>query len=241
MDPERRKILDKIAALRSKTQAAGCTEEEAMSASSKAAELLDRYGLDESDLRAVKQSDFERADYEVSDAVGERLWRVATAIAVLTDTRSWSNGIKGRPDTCISFWGLSVDVSIAQYLLDICDRAVRSAAARHEASLVLLRPNVRRRRLHAFLDGMMIRLAKRIREIDWTRKRSKGEGSGLVVLKMALVDAGLKGQGIVLQAYAQRHFTDAEPEFELGAGAADQVRLDAGVGTRRAHTPLIGP
>ncbi len=241
MDQERKKILDKIAALRTKTQAAGCTEEEALSAAAKAAELLDRYGLDESDLRAAQQSDYERADFDVSDAVGERLWRIATAISGLTDTRTWSNGIKGRPDTKISFWGLGVDVSIAHYLLDICDRAVRSAAARHEASLVLLRPNVRRRRLHAFLDGMIIRLAKRIREIEWTRKRSQGEGSGLVVLKMALVDASLKGQGIMLQSVAQRHFTDAEPEFELGAGAADRVRLDAGVGSGKAHIALIAP
>lgn len=241
MDDARKKLLEKIAALRSKTIEAGCTEEEALAAATKVSELLDRYGIDESELRQSEQSDFEQQDYPVFDEVGHRLWKIASAIAKLTDTKSWSDGKKGRPDTAISFFGLTPDVTIAHYLLDICERAVRASVAAYESEVALYRVNVRRRRLTAFIDGMINRLAARIRDIDWARKRAEGEGRGLVVLKMALVDTALQKHGITLTFSQNRTFTDAEPDYAIGQSAADQVRLDAGIEAERAKRVLPIP
>lgn len=87
--PEREKIAARIRALRSKTVANGCTEEEAMSAAELLAKLLAQYNmtLDEAELR---ESPFERTSVKQDDWVGEKLWVVADGIAFLTGARYWS-------------------------------------------------------------------------------------------------------------------------------------------------------
>ena len=55
MDNNREKLLDKIRALLSKTVEHGCTEEEQLSALSKARALMDSYEVSEEDLQLTKK------------------------------------------------------------------------------------------------------------------------------------------------------------------------------------------
>jgi hypothetical protein len=55
MTDSREKMFDKIRALLSKTTAAGCTEEEALTALAKARALMDAYEITDADLQLAKE------------------------------------------------------------------------------------------------------------------------------------------------------------------------------------------
>ena len=57
------KLKTRIQALRAKTIDNGCTEDEALSAAAKVAELLDRYDLSLTDVE-IRDAQCERRDYE---------------------------------------------------------------------------------------------------------------------------------------------------------------------------------
>lgn len=132
--PEREKIAARIRALRSKTVANGCTEEEAMSAAELLAKLLAQYNmtLDEAELR---ESPFERTSVKQDDWVGEKLWVVADGIAFLTGARYWSS----RPGFVreVSFFGFKHEVEVARYLLELCARAMKPPAPTGKGLIVL--------------------------------------------------------------------------------------------------------
>lgn len=220
---ERETIAARIRALLAKTVANGCTEEEAIAAAAKAAELLQRYNLtlDEVQLRATP---FKRHREQHGDAVGAQLWKPAGAIADLVGATFWISG-PGVYPVQVSFFGFAHEVEIATYLLEICARAMRSELRRLERDVALLRPAVRNMRIRAFLDGMADRLAQRIRAL----KPPAPAGTGLVVLRGQLVDQALAEAGIRLKPTTVRSSRDLDPEYLQGRQAADQVALNAGL------------
>jgi hypothetical protein len=238
MDPNKRQaIADRIRALLSKTVANGCTEDEAVAAAEKAAELLTLYDLsmDEVEMRA---SPFSGADQDHdSDDVGERFWVVAKAISELTSTRSWTSRPGVRP-VCHSFFGIAHEVEIAGYLLDICSRAVRSEVERAavEGEWALFRLAIRRSRRIAFLDGMCDRLAERIRALRPPRPK----GAGLVVLRNALISEEMERRNLKLDTGKPRDSRDFDPSYSQGVAAADTVALDPGIGPPDRISGVIG-
>lgn len=227
MDPDKRKaIAARIRALLSKTVANGCTEDEAIAAAEKAAELLALYDLsmDEVELRASPFSESEQ-DHD-SDDVGDRFWVVANAISELTGTKSWVSRPGVRP-VRHSFFGLAHEVEIATYLLDICSRAVRTECARaaREGEWALFRLAIRRSRRIAFLDGMCDRLAYRILALRPPRPK----GMGLVVLRQALIAEEMERRKMRLKDANSRDSRDFDPSYRAGVEAADRVALDPGI------------
>lgn len=219
---DRKKIAERIRALRAKTTANGCTEEEAAAAAAMVAKLLERYNmtLDETDLR---ESGFAKERHEQDDLVGRCIHRVAAAIAHMVDIRYWAS--KAGEEPAITFFGFDHEVEIASYLLDICRNAMTTQSERLAGELRLLRENVRRRRITSFLDGMADRLAQRIRDL----KPAPPTGTGLVVLRGELIDAELDRLGLELQKKKGRPSRDLDEEYEKGRAAGDRVALDPGV------------
>jgi hypothetical protein len=94
-DPALERLLQRIRGLRAKTVAQGCTEEEALAAAEKVAELLDRHGLSLSEL------DFQA---QPCDGIGIQTNRRRFApidicvpgIAAFFDCRVWVEQSKGR-------------------------------------------------------------------------------------------------------------------------------------------------
>jgi hypothetical protein len=216
-------IARTIRALLAKTVENGCTEAEAVSAATIAAKLLARHemDLDEAEIRATP---FEERAHAEPDALGERLVRPAGAIATLTRCSWWRTG-PGISPVRITFLGLSHEVEIAGYLLAICARAMRSESER--LGLGLLRPDARRRRLNAFLDGMSVSLRDRIQAM--VPPEPAAEGRGLVVLRGALVAEELARRGIELEDMRARGAMELEPDFVTGRRAGDAVALDRGL------------
>jgi len=220
---DRKKIAERIRALRAKTQQNGCTEEEAAAAAAMVAKLLERYGmtLDETEMR---ETGFSRERHPQDDLVGRCIHRVASAIAYMIDIRYWAS----RPgeDPAITFFGFEHEVEIASYLLDICRNAMTSQSERMDKELALLRESVRRRRKIAFLDGMADRLAQRIRAL----KPAAPTGTGLVVLRTELIDAELDRLDLRLKKGRGRPSRRLEEEYDKGRTAGDRVALDRGIG-----------
>lgn len=224
MKSERDKLAAKIRALLSKTVENGCTEEEALSAAQMAAALLEKHNMtvDETQLR---ENPMRRETYEVDDLVGERLWKVARSISLLTGSRYWTSAAGVHPVE-INFFGFEHEVEVARYLLEICARATRQAGKRVERDNLLL---VKRKRVQAriaFVDGMIDRLAERIEAMV----PPAATGTGLVVLRDQLIDAAMD---VKLGERKQRRSRDFDPNYAHGVLEGERVALNSGVSSDR--------
>ena len=223
-DPtEREKIAGRIRALRNKTVENGCTEDEAVSAADLAAKLLAQYNLtmDEVELR---RAEFAKHSEDHEDEVGERLWKVAAAIAHLTDTTTWSSR-KGVHPYRINFFGFDHEVAVAKYLLAICARAMRQEYQRLRRVYGLVNPARQRLKIIPFLDGMADSLHDRIRAL----KVVPPTGTGLVVVKDQLITEAMAKAGIKLQDQTKRRSRDLDESYGLGRQAGERVPLNAGI------------
>lgn len=227
---ERERIAARIRALRSRTVENGCTEAEAMTAAVMLAQLLDDYNmtLDEADLRA---SPFADHVHDGAGTVGLKLWKPASAISKLTNTRYWTGG-EGAP-TRITFVGLSHEVEIAAYLLAICERAMRTESAAMMDAVRRL-PHIKQAaRVMPFLDGMADRLAARIRAMIPVQPL----GKGLVVLRNALITEELAKRGVEIETGAARR-PMTWGAYRDGLRAGDGVALNPGVAATSAARAL---
>jgi hypothetical protein len=219
---ERDKIAARIRALLAKTVENGCTEDEAVSAAAKAAEMLARYNLTVDEVH-LRETPFAKHAEQHDDEVGSRLWKVADGIAYMTGCRYWSSAPGFRTE--VTFFGFAHEVEIARYLLDICARAMRQEDRRLNRIHGLLVPRKRRMIILPFLDGMADRLRERIRAL----KPAAPTGKGLVVLRGALIDAALADEGIETRDGRGRASRDLEGSYVDGRLAADRVALNRAV------------
>ena len=221
---EREKIAARIRALRAKTVDNGCTEDEAITAAEKVAEMLARYNMtvDEAELRS---SPFERHQEQHEDEIGERLWKVADGISFLTGAQYWTSR-RGVFPIEVNFFGFAHEVDVARYLLEICARAMRQEHARLKSQFALLTSVAQRRKIIPFLDGMADRLRQRIRAL----KPAAPTGTGLVVVRNSLIAAALADAGIETESANARSSRNFEPSYAEGRHAADRVALNRGLG-----------
>ncbi|HEV7268251.1 MAG TPA: DUF2786 domain-containing protein [Falsiroseomonas sp.] len=117
-DADLDRLVQRIQALRAKTVDQGCTEQEALAAAEKLAELLDRHGLSLSELELRRQA---------CEGIGIDTGRRRTgpiddcvpAIAAFFDCRAWGEKTKSGALRYI-FFGLPGDVEAAHYLYETC-------------------------------------------------------------------------------------------------------------------------
>jgi hypothetical protein len=233
MSAKRSKLLDRIRSLCGRTVDRGFTEAEALAAAEKVAALLaeNDLTLDEVEIRA---SPVGREAAEFEGELGERIWKVAAAIAELTGTRYWT-GATGVVPVRITFFGLLHEAQIAGYLLDICARAMRCEAATAGAAWALYRQPIRRRRRAAFLDGMADALGRRI----LTMRKPQPAGRGLIVLREQIVDEEIARLGLRIRDMRSRSSDDFDPAYGEGKAAADRVALDPGLTPPQRASALI--
>ncbi len=121
------RVIERIRALRAKTVDQGCTEQEALAAADKVAELLDRYGLSlgETDLRR-------QACLGVGiDSTRKRMGPLddcVPAIAHFCDCRAWNERTPAGTIRSM-FFGLPADVEAAQYLFERVATALETETA----------------------------------------------------------------------------------------------------------------
>ncbi len=162
--PGLNRLIGRIQALRAKTVEQGRTEAEALAAAGKVAELLDRYGLNLSELDLRRQ-----ACEGMSVKTGRR--RVGPvddcvpAVAAFLDGRAWGEGIAFGTLRHV-FFGLSVDVAAACHLRELAGRAFDTETARFQLGETCgaMPTRARRTASNSFGIGLARGIAAKLRE-----------------------------------------------------------------------------
>ena len=240
------RLIGRIQALRSKTVAHGCTEQEALAAASKVAELLDRHGLGLGELDA-RREECEGAAVETGRKRASAIGQCVPAIGSFFDCRYWgekdvSGGLRWI------FFGLPEDVTAARYLYDLVaivfDTETRDfrAGPTYEA----MPTGSRRTATNSFQIGLSHGIVSKLGQLRSAREAVLRGGSGrdLVVAKSDLVEREFASLGLQLReqnrAGARRVLQDA---FEEGHEAGLEFEYIEGIGhngvTGRRSGPLL--
>jgi hypothetical protein len=187
------KLKTRIQALRAKTIDNGCTEDEALSAAAKVAELLDRYDLSLTDIE-IREAPCELREYETHRKKRIPLDDCIGAVANFCDCRVWREKNQVGA-TRYEFFGLRSDIEVAHYLTELINTAVRSELGRYKTTSEYHRFRHKERHMAnaSFALGMVASIADKLTAMKSGRDEANhGTGRDFVVLKAAVVDAELE-------------------------------------------------
>ena len=230
------KLKARIQALRAKTIANGCTEDEALSAAAKVAELLDRHDLSLSDVE-LKTSPCARKVYETHRKKRIPLDDCIGAIARFCDCRVWRERTPAGEASYV-FFGLTADVEVAHYLAELIDGAVRAELGRFKTSTEYGRFRHQERHLAnaSFALGMVASVADRLVAMKASRDQANAStGRGLVVLKTSVVDAEFDKLDLKLRTARATSRMVSMAAYEAGGAAGETLAINPGIeGARRS-------
>jgi Protein of unknown function (DUF2786) len=235
------KLKLRIQALRAKTIANGCTEDEALSAAAKVAELLDRHDLSLSDVE-LRASSCERRVYETFRKKRIPLDDCVGAIAHFCDCRVWREK-NAAGDNRYVFFGLGADVEVAHYLAELIDGAVRADLGRFKTSVDYGRFRHQERHLAnaSFALGMVASIADKLVAIKAGRDQvNESTGRGLVVLKTSVVDAEFDKLDLKMRTQRSASRMVSMTAYEAGGAAGASLAINPGLGKSQSGTTPKG-
>jgi len=224
-----------------KTVDNGCTEEEAMAAAAKAGELMDKYGIESSEVEiraekcqtgAHKSRAGKHGDRERSTGTSE-VSMVATAIAEFCQCRVWR--VPSNAEIC--YFGLPHDVEIAQYMTDSIETAMRSSFRKWRKGPERPRDVSGHRLRGQYMNSMASRLSDRLDEMTRARTAQHHEtsdGKSLVAVKSAVVEEQYAELGMKLKKPRDGTYHYDGRAAAAGRAAADAHKFNSGVGQRTA-------
>jgi hypothetical protein len=231
-DPALERLMARIQGLRAKTVENGCTEQEALAAAEKVAEMLDRYGLSlgEMDFRA-----------QACEGIGIQTNRrrmapidsCVTGIAAFFDCRVWLESAKGAPLRYV-FFGLRADVAAAQYLYEMVERAFESETdAFRRGPIYQDMEGERRTATNSFQIGLSRGISAKLCSLrdERTARGSTTGGRDLVVVKADMVEEELAKLGLHLTSRStgsrsKRVLSDA---YAAGEAAGQRFEFTPGI------------
>jgi len=231
--PSLDKLKLRIQALRAKTIDNGCTEDEALSAAAKVAELLDRYDLSLSDID-IRAAPCERRVYETWRKKRIPLDDCIGAVAHFCDCRVWREKNQAGESRYV-FFGLRSDIEVAHYLTELIDTAVRSEAGRYKTTpdYRRFRHNERHLANASFALGMVASIADKLTTMKAERdKVNHSTGRGLVVLKASVVDAEFDKLDLNLRSQRSTSRMVSMAAYEAGGVAGSSLAINPAVGRR---------
>ncbi len=227
------KLKSRIQALRAKTIGNGCTEEEALSAAAKVAELLDRYDLSLTDIE-MREERCERLEFETWRRKRIPLDECVGAVAAFCDCRVWREKNAAGAFRYV-FFGLRSDVAVAHYLTELIDNAVRSELGRYKTSRDYLkfRHNERHMANASFALGMVTSIAAKLTAMKEERDGvNRGGGRDLVVIKAAIVADELARLDLRLRTVRAAPRLVSTTAFEAGSAAGTSLAVNPGIAGR---------
>jgi len=225
------KLKTRIQALRAKTIDNGCTEDEAMSAAAKVAELLDRYDLSLTDVE-IREAPCERREFETHRKKRIPLDDCIGAVANFCDCRVWREKNPAGESRYV-FFGLRSDIEVAHYLTELIDAAVRAEQGRYKTTPGYLRFRHQERHLanSSFALGMVASIADKLTAMKAGRdKVNSGSGRALVVLKAAIVDEELEKLDLKLRVRRGASRMVSMTAYEAGGLAGASLAINPGIG-----------
>jgi hypothetical protein len=232
-DADLDKVLGRIQALRAKTTATGCTEQEALAAAEKVAELLDRYGLSLSEVELKDQS----CEGAAIGTGRKRFGPIDVCIPTVgrfCDCRVWSEKTVGGEIRYV-FFGLPADVAGAVYLHDLVEQAFETETDLFKSGSLYAEhpPGQRREATTSFQTGLAHGIAGKLRTLHAEREAAMRTTTGrdLVPIKEAVLDEELAKLGMTFQARSgqkgKRVLSDA---YHAGHAAGDRFEYRSGIG-----------
>jgi hypothetical protein len=226
------KVLGRIQALRGRTIETGCTEQEALAAAEKMAELLDRYGLSLSEVE-LKSQPCEGAGIETGR---KRFGPIDVCIPVVghfCDCRVWSEKT-ARGEIRYVFFGLPADVAGARYLYDLVERAFETETERFKGSTLYVEhhPDQRRGAANSFQTGLAHGIAGKLRTLHAERKAATRTSTGrdLVPIKEAVVNEELAKLGMTFRVRrGQTGKRVLSHAYHAGREAGDRFECRSGI------------
>lgn len=221
-----------IRALLAKTVENGCTEQEALEAAAKAAELMDRYEITLTDEQIVEDGAI-REFWQPKNMVEMTIvnW-LGVAIGRFTETKVYrsTQGYRQRIIP-LAIIGLPSDVQFAKYLANsLCSFGVAGAST------------VEPRERVNYMKGYCTRVAKRLNEMTQARTQARsGESRALVVvdLKRTAIDAFMRGEGLRLRRSTRQVGAYAGASYRAGEARGDAATFGRPVAAG-ATTLMIG-
>ena len=225
------RLVQRIQALRAKTVEQGCTEQEALAAAEKVAELLDRYGLSLSELDLRRQScegigvetDRKRRG-PIDDCMG--------TIAAFFDCRVWCETSEDATLRYI-FFGLPADVQASVYLHDLIALAFATETSAFQATEIYRSTHSSRRRsgTNSFQVGLARGIIRKLDTLRQARDVAGGSTNGraLVPIKESIIDAEMDCLGLSLRRRSAVRRMVQPAAFSAGQKAGERFEYRPGI------------
>ncbi|MDB5653580.1 MAG: hypothetical protein JWQ94_1193 [Tardiphaga sp.] len=224
------KLRTRIQALRSKTIDNGCTEDEALSAAAKVAELLDRYDLSLTDVE-IREAACERRSFETYRKKRIPLDDCIGAIAQFCDCRVWREKNEAGESRYV-FFGLRSDIEVAHYLTELVDTAVRTETGRFKNSrdYQKFRHNERHLANSSFSLGMVASIADKLISMKAERDHvGESTGRALVTVKASVVEAEFAKLDMNLKTARGGRRMVSMTAYEAGGVAGASLAIHPGI------------
>ena len=220
------KLKGRLQALRAKTTLNGCTEEEALSAAAKVAELLDHYDLSISDLE-IREEQCEKSAIDTGRKQRQPISACVPAIAAYCDCKVWLE--KDERGIRYIFFGLRPSIEMAHYVHDVIAMAMRGAWEQYLQTQRFIRH--RRDEKGSFLFGMAVSIAEKLTAMKAERDDANRRSSGrdLVVVRHAIVEAEYEKLNLNLRRGRASGKKVEASAFQAGHAAGQSVALHPGV------------
>lgn len=226
------RLVQRIQALRAKTVEQGCTEQEALAAAEKVAELLDRYGLSLSELD-LRQQNCEGIGIETDRKRRGPIDDCMGTIAAFFDCRVWCETSEGATLRYI-FFGLPADVQAAVYLHDLIALAFATETAAFQATEIYRSTHSSRRRsaTNSFQVGLARGIIRKLDTLRQARDVAGGSTNGraLVPIKESLIDAEMDRLGLSFRRRSAVRRMVLPAAFSAGQEAGERFEYRPGIG-----------
>lgn len=225
------KLIQRIRGLREKTVKQGCTEQEAMAAAEKVAELLDRYGLSLSELDLRKQK-CEGIGVETGRKRRSPIDDCIGTVAAFFECKVWAETNHDGTIRYI-FFGMPGDVQASAYLYDLIVQAFASETAtfRRGEFYGSLDSGPRRSATNSFHIGLAHGIIDKLQALRAARDAARDQSGGraLVPVKRSIVDEELERLGLSLRSVQAPRRTVIRDAYGAGKEAGEKFEYRAGI------------
>ncbi|CAA7614144.1 conserved hypothetical protein [Candidatus Terasakiella magnetica] len=224
------KLKTRLQALRAKTIANGCTEEEALSAAAKVAELLDRHDLSLSDIE-IRDEQCAQSAVATNKKQRQPIAACVPAIAEYCDCKVWREKDETGRIRYV-FFGLRPGIEMAHYVYDVVASAMQTAWDQYARTQKFIRYSHDEK--GSFLFGMAVSIADKLGAMKTERDEANRQSSGrdLVVVRHAIVESEYAKLDLNLRRGRASGKKVAAGAFEAGHAAGQSLALHPGVGKK---------
>jgi len=163
----RKKLLERVKAILSKTMDNGCTEGEAMAALAKARELMATYEIDEKELEDIAEK------VQTYRTAPNDPYEIKRSLSVNVGKFTTTKAFRDREEI-INFAGKESDIIFATWLLDTLQRFVMRALRTYQADRAKKRLGNSNHTSASFVIGCAARINEKLAElapVDWAKSQ----------------------------------------------------------------------